>query len=259
MDILSKHEKKRVLAMALFAGELMLKNGAETYRVEDTISRICESRGMTSISAFVTPTVIIVGDDRFDGYSFVKLIDERTTNLEKVSLVNELSRDFVNKEITVDGAYKRLRQISVAKSYSKIVRLVSCGMASAMFGYLFGGDIWDMLSGFIIAIIATEIGIQLSKYEVNLFLSNALCSIVIAILALGFYNFGLGTNLDMVIASAIMPQLPGFSLTNGIRDFIAGDLISGVTRAFEAMMIAVAIAVSIGSVLSLYYKLGGVI
>lgn len=257
MAITNKYEKKRVLALALFAGELMLKNGAETYRAEDTITRICQSRGLGSISAFVTPTVIIVGDDRSDGYSFVKSISQRTTNLEKVSLVNELSRKFVNQELTVDEAYKELKSISVSKSYNKAIRLLCCGLASSMFGYLFGGNIMDMLSGFIIAMIATEIGIVLGNYEVNLFLSNALCSIAIGILALLFYNLGLGDNLDMVIASSIMPLLPGFSLTNGIRDFIAGDLISGVSRAFEAIMIAAAIAVSIGSVLSLYYTMGG--
>ncbi len=259
MIAINKHEKKRILAMALFAGELMLKSGAETYRVEDTITRICKSRGLSSISAFVTPTVIIIGDDRSDGYSFVKSIHDRTTNLEKVSIVNEISRKFVENDITVDEAYRQLKQVAFAKSYSKAVRLISCGLGSSMFGYLFGGDIWDMLSGFIISIIATEIGIWLSTFEVNLFLSNAICSMVIGILALVFLNVGIGSNLDMIIASSIMPQLPGFSLTNGIRDFIAGDLISGVSRAFEAIMIAVAIAVSIGSVLSLYYRFGGLI
>ncbi len=259
MEVINKYEKKRVLAMALFAGEIMLKNGAETYRVEDTIIRICKSRGLSSVSAFVTPTVIMIGDDRSDGYSFVKSIHNRTTNLEKVSLVNELSREFVNKDVTVDGAYRQLKIISVNKPYNKENRLVSCGVGSSMFAYLFGGDIWDMLCGFISSMIATEIGVKLSEYEVNLFLSNALCSMAIGVLALAFYNLGLGSNLDMIIASSIMPQLPGFSLTNGIRDFIAGDLLSGLSRAFEAILIAVAIAVSIGSVLSLYYKLGGII
>lgn len=259
MIVLNKHEKKRVLAMALFAGELMLKSGAETYRTEDTIIRMCQSRGMSSVSAFVTPTVIMVGDDRADGYSFVKSIDHRTTNLEIVSLVNELSRRFVNFELTVEQAYRELKEISVTKSYNKIFKLVCCGIASSMFGYLFGGNFSDMVSGFIIAIIATEIGTWLEGLDVNLFLSNAICSIVIAILAIALMHRGIGDNLDMVIAGAIMPQLPGFSLTNGIRDFIAGDLLSGLSRAFEAVMIATAIAVSIGSVLSLYYTMGGVI
>lgn len=40
--------KKDILRLALFIGELMLSNGAETYRVEDSILRICKSRGFTT-------------------------------------------------------------------------------------------------------------------------------------------------------------------------------------------------------------------
>ena len=35
--------KKDVLRLATFIGQLMLRNGAETYRVDDTIKRICSS------------------------------------------------------------------------------------------------------------------------------------------------------------------------------------------------------------------------
>ena len=41
--------KKDILRLALFIGELMLSNGAETYRVEDSILRICKSRGFNHI------------------------------------------------------------------------------------------------------------------------------------------------------------------------------------------------------------------
>ena len=44
--------KKDVLGLALFIGELMLINGAETYRVEDTIIRICKSRGFNHIKVY---------------------------------------------------------------------------------------------------------------------------------------------------------------------------------------------------------------
>lgn len=31
--------QKKVLILAIYAGEIMMKNGAEVYRVEDTITR----------------------------------------------------------------------------------------------------------------------------------------------------------------------------------------------------------------------------
>ena len=42
--------KKNILKLALFVGELMIKNGAETSRVEDSVLRICRSRGFYHVN-----------------------------------------------------------------------------------------------------------------------------------------------------------------------------------------------------------------
>ena len=91
------------------------------------------------------------------------------------------------------------------------------------------------------------------------FLANAAASFIIGMLAIIVRRIGFGNSLDMVIVGSIMPLLPGVALTNGIRDFISGDLISGVSRVSEALLTAIAIAVGIGSALKLLIMLGGVI
>lgn len=257
MKISDIQKKKRVLALALFAGEIMLKNGAETSRVEDTIRRICMSRGFDSIYSFVTPTVIMIGDDRNDGYTFIKRIDRLSTDFNRVAMVNSLSREFVEGKKDIHQMDTELRKVSNAFNYSQTTRIIACAVASSMFAYLFGGDISDMLCGFFISLIVTKIEIELAEWDVHSFLSVAICSIISAVSALILYTLKLGTNLDMIIVAAIMQLLPGGALTNGIKDFIAGDLMSGLSRAYEALLIAVAIAVSIGSVLSVIAKLGG--
>ena len=80
--------KKDLFRLALFTGELMLRNGAETYRVEDTILRICHSRGFRHVSVFTSPTAIIISDERFDGLTFMKTIKNRGINLNKITLLN---------------------------------------------------------------------------------------------------------------------------------------------------------------------------
>lgn len=257
MDILEKHDRKKVMALALFAGEIMLKNGAETYRVEDTIKRICNSKGLNYVSAFVTPTVIMIGDDRVDGYTYMKRVKDRTINFDKISMANALSRDFVENKIDIEEAFKRLREASVAPSYEYLTRIFFCGLASAMYALLFGGTFKDFACAIVITTITTMIGIKLDELDINLFISNFVCSSFIAVVSLFAIRLHLGNNLDMIVAASIMPLLPGFALTNGIRDFIAGDLLSGVARAFESFMVAVSIAIPIGMVWSLYYALGG--
>ena len=101
--------KKDVLRLATFIGQLMLRNGAETYRVNDTVKRICSSRGFTHINVFVAPNTIIVSDDRFDGYTFMKVIEGRYINLNKIDMLNDFSRMFVSKTVmSIDDAIQQL-------------------------------------------------------------------------------------------------------------------------------------------------------
>ncbi|MDF2877859.1 MAG: threonine/serine exporter family protein, partial [Clostridia bacterium] len=69
MNILHHHEQ--ILNFAVKAGELMLKSGAETYRVEDTITRILQANPYEHIDTFVIPTGIIVTvqDDNLSLYT----------------------------------------------------------------------------------------------------------------------------------------------------------------------------------------------
>ena len=70
---------------------------------------------------------------------------------------------------------------------------------------------------------------------------------------------GIG-NLDVILIGAITPLLPGLSFTNAIRDTVMGDLVSGTVRIVETLLIAVAIAAGIGTVLAVYVNvLGGVL
>jgi uncharacterized membrane protein YjjP (DUF1212 family) len=49
-----------------------------------------------------------------------------------------------------------------------------------------------------------------------------------------------------------MLLVPGLTITNAIRDTIAGDLLSGITKAAEAFLVAISIAVGTGAILSLF-------
>ena len=56
-----------------------------------------------------------------------------------------------------------------------------------------------------------------------------------------------------------MLLVPGLAITNAIRDTVAGDFLSGLSRAAEAFLIAVAIAVGTGAVISIWLSVGGVL
>ena len=68
---------------------------------------------------------------------------------------------------------------------------------------------------------------------------------------------GLGEQSNTVLISVLMNLFPGLILANALRDIMAGDIMSGVSRTTEALLIAVAIAVGSGTVVAASMAWGG--
>ncbi|WP_176461819.1 threonine/serine exporter family protein [Anaeromicrobium sediminis] len=245
-------EKKGILRIALYAGEIMLKNGAEIYRVEDTIIRICTSKNLNHVNAFVTPTGIFVSDDRMDGISFIKRIKNRSLNLHKVSMVNNFSRGYVNSTMGISQALTQLKKIDESDKYPLPVRVFFTGVIGGFFSLMFGGQFLDFISASIISMVSIFIADQIDKISDTSFFPTIIASSTIGLLGILFTLIGIGKSLDMIIVGSLMPLVPGVAFTNGLRDFISGDLIAGLTKIFEAIFIAICIAVGIGIVFQLW-------
>jgi len=52
--------------------------------------------------------------------------------------------------------------------------------------------------------------------------------------------------------------VPGVAITNSIRDFLSGDMISGLGRMAEAFLTAVSLAVGAGIVIKIWDMIGGI-
>lgn len=251
--------KKSILRLALFIGELMLMNGAETSRVEDTVIRICKSRGFNHINVFTSPTVIIISDYRFDGFTFMKTIKSRSIDLNKISLLNNFSRKFVyDANLDVKTAMNELKSLTQIRSYSPLTINICTGIGSAFFAGLLGGNNFAaFISTFITSILAVMIFNKSMKLSSIPAFSCLMSSTFIAIVGVILSQLNIIESPVVLIVGSIMPLLPGVSFIKGIRDLISGDLISGVARAFDAGVTAVSIACGVGIILNIWIRLGG--
>lgn len=249
----NRDEIKKILVMAILAGKIMLQNGAETYRVEDTIKRICKSRDIKFTQAFVTPTGIFLSVEYKDElFSYIQRIKSMKIDLEKIALINDFSRKFVNSDMTVKEGMEHLDQIKNTKPFPKWIKFTCSGLASGFFTLLFGGNFQDLLSAFFAGFIVVLIIDYLNKLNITFFLSNVIGGVIATAISLLFSNILIGSNIDKIIIGSIMPLVPGVSITNAIRDSISGDFLSGVSRTVEAVIIALGIAFGVGSTLKLY-------
>lgn len=244
----------RILNTATYAGKIMLESGAEIYRVEETIVRICSIWNMHEVDTFVTPTVIMVSTSTKYGQpiSIVKRIKQRTVNLEKISQVNDISRNIRSRALTLDDIESKLAQIDSSKAYSNRLNILLSGIAAAFFSLVFGGNFRDFFVSFFIGCSIRFISLTLSNLSANDFFINIICGSFTALVALTSTHLNIGSHSDKIIIGSIMLLVPGLAITNAIRDTIAGDLLAGISRGVEAVLIAVGIALGTGVVLKFW-------
>ena len=78
-----------------------------------------------------------------------------------------------------------------------------------------------------------------------------------AFVALALTAAGIGQNSDSIIIGALMALVPGIAFTNAMRDIMAGDMVAGISKAAEALLIGAAIALGTALALGLIRMLMG--
>ncbi|MDD3174020.1 MAG: threonine/serine exporter family protein [Herbinix sp.] len=248
-----EYEKNKVFKIVVLAGEILLSNGAEIFRVEDTMLRIANAYGIKDLESFVIANGIFVTAEGEEGLlKFkIKYIPTGTTNLEKIELVNHISREIELKHCEVDETNEKLIKILNKKTYSPKAQIAAYGLGSGSFCYFLGGDIKDTVISCLLGIILGIVMTTANTVKISKMLSNILGSAIMTILAIVVYNLGLGNHIDKIIIGSIIPLVPGVAFTNAVRDFMENAYISGTVRMLDSILIAFSIALGVGVVWSI--------
>lgn len=240
--------ESEVAQLAIEAGRLLLENGAEIYRVEETMDRICRHYGVASASAFVLSNGIFVtmGDKKEPVYAKVSHIPVGKTYLGKVAAVNQLSREIEGGWHSVGEAQQILSDIRAMPEKRPFMQVLASGAGSGAFCFLFGGNLADTCSAAIAGVVLYlyVLGISeryLSKI-VGIIFGGALVTAVCTVL----YACGLGQHLNFMVIGSIMPLVPGVAFVNAIKDIANGDYISGSVRMLDTLLIFFSIAIGVG-------------
>ncbi|WNR42132.1 threonine/serine exporter family protein [Paenibacillus roseipurpureus] len=242
-----------IAQVCLLVGKIMLENGGETYRVEDTMSHIAEAFGIANSHSFVTPTGIIFSIDGPEQTTRLIRISSRSTDLRKVTVVNAVSRRISQGELTPNEAYALLESIQAdQRRYPLWVQMLAAAIASGCFLIMFQGAWSDFLPAFVAGGLGTFALAYFHRLVPIKFFAEFLASLLIGFIAYLSVKTGFGHNLDTIIIGSVMPLVPGLLITNAVRDLMAGHFVSGVSKGAEAFLTAFAIGAGVAFVLTFY-------
>ncbi len=254
-----KEKSIEILNICTEAGRIMLENGAEVFRVEDTLIRIAGYYGITDAEFFVLTNGILSSATDKDGASSgrVKFIPSNKPCLSKVIAINQLSREICEGKYTVEETKEELLRIDHMNEEPGVIIVAATALASASFTFLYNGTFKDALLTFFSGLLLSLFSLFLSKVKANKVITNVFGSALVSAFCLLFYTLGLGSNMNAMIAGAIIPLIPGVSFVNGIRDIAKGDYLSGMVRLLDSLFVFLSIAVGVGFVLALYSRIRG--
>jgi len=237
--------ESRYMGPLELAGRLIMENGGETYRVEETITRMGKAFGLERVESFAVPSGLFISYCRQDGdnETSVTRVRKGSRHLSRVDAVNAVSRQVEKGELSCEEALARLREIAGKPSHvSRPMLILAAAASAAGFAGMFGGSVVDMLISGVTAGLVEALAHGLERLNLKDTMATLLGSLCSALLPMMlFYFTGIGA-VEPIVAGALMPLLPGLAMTNAVQDTLRGDIMSGISSATSAILTASMIA-----------------
>ena len=204
--------QRRILDLCVDAGETLLANGAEIYRVQQTMEIIARSYGARSFHVYVLTNGLFASME--DGGA-VQSAAVRSTprvemNLGRISAVNALSREIVAGRVPLEEAFARLAQIRATRGLPGWLMVSASAFSAACFCYLFGGSAVDAFTalapGFAVGLFTRALA--RARTPLNKLVSNMLSAGVVALVSLACVQaLGRAGGLYFPALSTPVPEL----------------------------------------------------
>lgn len=256
-----KAQMREVLDLAMNMGRVLLKNGAEIFRVEETIDHVCRRFEVEDVESFVMSNGIFLTarDEGEDVYAKVKHIPLSGFHLGIVTEVNNLSREIAAGKVGLEEARARLKEIEAIPPKRGLFRIFAAGIGSGCFCYILQGNVWESIMAVMIGCLLYVFVVFAENHRLTKVLINILGGGIITVLALMAIQipWPFTVRIDKIIIGSIMPLVPGVAFVNAIRDIADSDFIAGIVRIIDALLVFVYVAIGVGFVLGSFHKLTG--
>jgi len=211
-------------------GRALLRFGLPAQRLEDALTRLAESLGLHA-DCFATPTALIVTlSDGLRRRTRVVRVEPGETDLERLSALHSLVGRVERRELSPSDASRRLdRILARPERYSGTVLVMCHGLAAAAASVLLGGRLIDIGPAAALGLFVGALT-RLSPHAPNVgrilpAIAAALCTF-----AAGAFGLALPVRPAILVLSAVIVLLPGFTLTVATLELATANVVSGTSR-----------------------------
>ncbi|MGL2987126.1 threonine/serine ThrE exporter family protein [Flavobacterium sp. RSSA_27] len=247
MEEVNKPSKYELGEMLLEIGSILMVSGANTERVKVTISRIAGAFGCDSELMITNHALMITLNyhDKNKTFTNVKWVPNMHLNFNLISEISIMSWKIVFEKWSVERINQELAVLNRKPLYPRFLVLTLVALAGASFCRLFGGDWVEMVACFVASFVGLYVRQEAMKMKFNFYLCVFFASTTAALLS-GFY-FYLNPGLTYIhaLSTSVLFLIPGVPMINSFSDLIDGNILNGITRGVNVLIIAFAIALGL--------------
>ena len=237
----------RIVQNILDVGEEMLKSGAENFRLEDSLYRMCRSYGFKRYDVYAIPSnlQITVETPEGDIITQIRQIESTDIDFDRLDYLNNLSRYVCANTPDEKEFREKYLEVLAREKQHPAVKYFAGIMGGTGFAVFFGCNFTDALVAVIVSLMIVVVGDWLGKRESNLLIYNMILSFLSELIILAAMRAGIGSHPDRVMIGIVMLLISGLGVTNGIRDLLQRDFISGSLHIMNSVLGAAGIAFGI--------------
>ena len=219
------------LEFILRLGRALLSQGVPAQRLEESLRRVGEALGLT-IDCFSTPTALIVtATDGKRSRTRVVRVEPGDTDLERLSALHHLVGRVERRELSAsDGSSRIARILARPPRYRAATAVIASGLASAGSAILLGGSAADVLPALSLGTLVGFMARAATRVPTLGRILPAIAALVTTLLARAIGLAGAPVHEPVLVLSAVLALLPGFTLTVATLELATANMVSGTSR-----------------------------
>ncbi|MGB1286153.1 MAG: threonine/serine exporter family protein [Aggregatilineales bacterium] len=249
-DALEHDALRDVITLSLWAGQMMLQNGADSQRVEETVHHLGTGLGCDWLDILVMPHAIMVTTTSNQEFrTRIRRAPGRGVNMSLIAAISDLSYQVNQGDVDRCQLRDALREIdTMPRNYNRWQVVFAVGLSCAAFSRLFGGDIAVL----IIVLLASSLAMFVRQELHHRYFNGLLITVITAAVAGFVASFASLLNLtaqsETALAASVLLLVPGVPLINAAEDLINGHIVTGLARGFLGLLFALSIATGLSIV-----------
>ena len=240
-------DAEKLLGLMLDIGVQLIRSGGETHRVVDTLYRLAAGYGFREPNFWVVPSNIQATVTAPDGKRCTQIRNIRGSGIDydRLAKLNALSRWACAEQPDVDALEARLQEIEDTPKQKMWIVILGCALAGWGFSLFFGCTLLDSAVALLAALVVSLLIRILSAHEGNPLILNFVVSFVAELLIITAVHLGFGSHMGLITIGVVMLVISGLGTTNGLRDLVHLDTLSGVMNITAAFIGAIGISLGI--------------